>query len=227
MIGQDRLLTKLKIEGFSDREMGLLSSQGRIEAMYNPDALQLNYQINYAPNAGMDATVKSNYYQQAQPGNLDLELIFDARMPENRIPIERQIIRLKLLCCGVSAEKREPNFLKVTWGKLQMGSGAIRDFAGRATNFTINYSIFDRDGTPLRASVRLALIEDASLSLQSQESLHASTTSLISVPDNTPLSMMALGAGVGAARTLDYLSLAASNDLNSLRAFEPGQHLVL
>ncbi|MPY24384.1 hypothetical protein [Shewanella sp. YLB-07] len=228
MIGQDRLLTKLRIEGFSEREMKPSSSQGSVEAMYNPDALQLNYHMAYVPNTFMDTDVQSNYYQQAHPGNLDLELIFDARMPGNWRSIEQQITQLKLLCCTVNAESKEPHFLKVTWGKLPMGSGAIRDFAGRATNFTINYSFFDRDGTPLRASVRLALVEDASLSLQqAQQSLQAPTQSLMSVPDNTPLSMIASSAAVGVAGELDYLSLAASNDLSSLRAIDPGQYLVL
>jgi hypothetical protein len=219
MIRRDNFLTKLKIEAYVDREMR--ESVGSITAMYNPDALQLNYQTDYTPTEFINSDVQSNYYQLAHPGKLDLELIFDARMPESSTSIERQLAELKFFCCTVNAESNEPHFLAVSWGKLSMGAGTLRNFAGRAINFTVNYSSFDRDGTPLRATVRLALVEDSSLLLQkAQQSLQAPMTKMMAVTDGASLPMVAANSKG------NYLTLAKNNGLDSLRAIEPGQILV-
>lgn len=221
----ERSLTRLTIQAYTDREMK--KTAGTITAMYNPDALQLNYQTEYTPDIFINSDTQSNSYRMAHPGKLDLELVFDARMPGNTTPIEQQLTRLHSLCYAVDPVSSEPNFLKVSWGQMSMGGAGQRNFAGRATDLTLNYTFFDRDGTPLRATASLTLTADASLVLQSaQQVLQAPPVAVLTVPDMVSLPLLAAFSGAVLKGGIDYLTLASCNDLDNLNAIEPGQTLV-
>lgn len=220
----ERSLTRLTIQAYTDREMK--KTAGTITAMYNPDSLQLNYQTEYTPDTFINSDTQSNSYRTAYPGKLDLELVFDARMPGNTTPIEQQLTRLHSLCYAVDPVSSEPHFLQVSWGKMSMGGAGQRSFAGRATGFTLNYTLFDRDGAPLRATASLTLTADASLVLQNaQQTLQAPPVAVLTVPDMVPLPLLAVIGGALLKGGMDYLTLASSNDLDSLDAIEPGQTL--
>ncbi|WP_455872282.1 CIS tube protein [Serratia proteamaculans] len=220
----ERSLSRLTIRAYADREMK--KRVGAVTAMYNPDILQLNYQTQYEPNRYINDNKQSNTYRASSPGGLNLELVFDARMPGNTKPLEEQLTELNTLCSAVNSASGEPNFLAVSWGRMPMGGGDGRDFTGRATDFRVNYSQFDRDGTPLRASVLLSLTADASLVLQkAEQALKSPPVAVISVPDESSLPLIAAQSGSVLKGGMDYLTLADSNDLDSLNAIEPGQIL--
>ncbi|KWI32625.1 hypothetical protein WM04_13505 [Burkholderia ubonensis] len=221
----ERSLSKLTIRGYSDREMSNFA--GAVVAMFNPDSLRLSYRTQYTPNYFINSDAQSNAYLSSRPGALELELILDARMPGNRRPLEAQLTELHELCYAVEPVSSEPHFLSVSWGKLPMGGAAGGDFAGRCTDFSISYTLFDRDGTPLRATVSLSLTADASLILQNAKANQKSpSVTMLSVPDESSLALIAALLGASLKGGIDYLTLADSNDLDSLHAIEPGQTLV-
>ncbi|MEZ9360306.1 hypothetical protein AB4175_10535 [Vibrio cyclitrophicus] len=225
---QDGFLNKLRLEAYSDREMNKFV--GSVETMYNPDSLLLNYRTDYVAFNSVNSDIKSNTFRQAQPGTLDVELLFDSRMPENRWceSIEAKVAKLKLFCNAINSETNEPHFLSVSWGKLPMGSSTTRDFLGRATNLSINYTLFERNGAPVRAVARITLVEDRSLLLQrAQEILQAPILKVLSVGDKATMSQLAHDSQATGEGEVDYLSLAQNNDLNSLRDLEAGQTLLI
>lgn len=220
----ERSLSKLTIRGYTDREMK--QPVGSVAAMYNPDSLRLNYRTQYTSNSFISSDTQSNTYQSSSPGALHLELIFDARMPGNIRPLDMQLTELHELCYAVDPASREPHFLAVSWGKLSVGGAAGREFMGRTTDFSVSYTLLDRDGTPLRASISLSLSADTSLVLQNaKQSLQSPPVAVISVPDASSLSLIAAQSGALLKGGMDYLTLADSNDLDSLNAIEPGQTL--
>lgn len=220
----ERKLTKLTIKAYSDREMRKLV--GATKAMYNPNALQLNYQTQYEPKRYINDSTQSNIYRLSNPSKLNIELVFDATMPGNSKKLEDRLKKLNKLCCAVNSSTGEPNFLSISWGRMAMGGTEGRIFAGRATDFVVNYTLFDRDGTPLRANVSLALAADSSLALQKAKLGQLSPQKVVfSVPDKSSLSMVASMGGKTLKGGIDPLTLADSNDLDSLNGLKPGQIL--
>ncbi|AWK41564.1 MULTISPECIES: hypothetical protein [Photorhabdus] len=217
----ERGLSKLTLTAFKDREGKI--SVGSLQAMYNPDAIQLDYQTHYQQDESVNHTRKSSHYVSSPPAGLSLVLLFDASMPGNNIPVETQLTTLKALC-AVDPSTHVPHFLKIKWGKMRWENKSY--FAGRASGLTINYTLFDRDATPLRASATLSLVADESFVIQATEQqLKSPPVTTVSVTDMLTLPLIALGAGASLASGIDYLSLAWQNDLDNLDDFTPGQTL--
>ncbi|MCQ4054441.1 hypothetical protein [Aeromonas sp. SG16] len=222
----ERSLAKLTVRGYLDREMR--NSVGSVMAMYNPDSLRLNYKANYSGNDFINSDVQSNTYVTSSPGHLYLELIFDARMPGNNLSVEDKLSALHELCYSVSPQTREPNFLSISWGKLLVGGAAGRDFNGRCNDYSVNYTLFERDGTPLRATVALSIMADSSMVLQqAMTNLKSPHKALVTVPDMSNLPMLATHSAALVRGAGDYLDLANSNNLDNLYASEPGQTLIV
>lgn len=217
----ERGLSKLKIEAWKDRE-GKIAA-GSLTTMFNPDSLRLVYQTQFNTSEAINKTVQSNRFVSSQPAGLNLTLLFDARMPGNTATIESQLATLKALC-AVDAATNAPYFLKISWGKMRWENKGY--FAGRASGLTMDYSLFDRDATPLRASAQLALVADESFVVQeAEQQLRAPTRSVMTVPDLASLSLIAISARATLAQPVSYLDLAWQNDFDTLDDFSAGQRI--
>ncbi|MCC8421449.1 CIS tube protein [Photorhabdus thracensis] len=217
----ERNLSRLTLTAFKDREGK--TTVGSLQAMYNPDAIQLDYQTRYHQDESVNSASQSSRYVLSQPAGLSLILLFDATMPGNNTPVEKQLATLKALC-AVDASTKVPHFLKIKWGKMRWENKGY--FAGRASGLSIDYTLFDRDATPLRASATLSLVADESFVIQATEQqLKSPPVTAVSVTDMLSLPLIALGAGASLAGGIDYLSLAWQNGLDNLDDFTPGQTL--
>lgn len=217
----ERGLAKLTIHAWKDRE-GKIPA-GSMSVMYNPESIQLEYETRYRTDDTINKAAQSNRYMLSEPVNLNLNLLFDSQMPGNTTPVETQLATLKSLC-AVNAATESPCFLRITWGKMRWESKGW--FAGRASGLAVDYTLFDRDATPLRATVRLSLVADESFVIQQTEkSQKALTSALIDVPDLATLPQLALSAATTLTDSVDYLSLAWDNDLDNLDDFQPGGYL--
>ncbi|CDH32127.1 hypothetical protein KKJ06_03745 [Xenorhabdus bovienii] len=217
----ERGLAKLTINGYKDREGKIRA--GTVQAMYNPDSLQLDYQTDYQQSQAINSEKQSSLYVQAKPAGLSLELIFDATMPGNKTPVEAQLMQLKQLC-SVDATSNETRFLQIKWGKMRWDNRGY--FAGRAKNLSVSYTLFDRDATPLRARVILTLVADKSLVLQeTEQNLKSPAKIALRVQDGVSLSLMAASTASTLSGGVDYLTLAWQNGLDNLNGFVPGEIL--
>lgn len=219
----ERKLSKLNIKAYSDREMK--NSVGNVSAMYNPNSLRMSYSNQYKTIKPINQ-IQFNQFVSSALDSLNLELIFDARMPGNDFSLDMQIKEFHLLCYASNPTCNAPNFLAISWGKLSIGGEIGRDYIGRVTNFSVNYTLFDRDGSPLRASIYLTLASDPSLIQQmALDKLKSPPLAVVSVPDAASLPIIALQAGAVLRGGIDYLSLAHCNDLDCLYDIEPGKIL--
>ncbi|PMY29140.1 MULTISPECIES: hypothetical protein [Pseudomonas] len=211
-------LAKLTITAFSDREMK--SKVGEIKAMYNPASIQLSYHTDFTEDSFINRDADISKYQKARPGGLNLELLFDARLPGNNVSLDSQLANLRALCCDVDSKNNAPRFLQVRWGKMSWNGNGY--FAGRMANLVLGYTLFDRDATPLRAKATLSLRADKSLEAQSLSfDSSKADMSIVTVPDVSPLALIA------AASAVDYLALAVTNGLDNLDDTQPGGTLVV
>lgn len=213
---------KMQLIAYADREM--TRPVGSLSVMYNPDALAFSYHTDYTPDTFVNTNRQSNRYVQTRPGGLTLELLFDGKMPGNRKTVDWQLSELKALCYDVNPAGGEPRYLQVKWGAMRwIGRGY---FSGRISTMSIRYTLFDRDATPVRASVTLELTADGSLSLQEAvNQLQAPEKAVVTVPDQTPFPMTVSKAGSELPDPPDYLETAAANDLDSLDGCKPGDTL--
>ncbi|ROP62296.1 hypothetical protein EDF81_0781 [Enterobacter sp. BIGb0383] len=217
----ERGLSKLTIGAWKDRE-GKIPA-GKMSAMYNPESIQLDYQTRFRTEETINKASQSNRYVIAEPVGLSLNLLFDSQMPGNTTPVESQIAMLKSLC-AVNAATESPCFLRISWGKMRWENKGW--FAGRANDLSVAYTLFDRDATPLRATVRLSLVADESFVIQQTElNQQSPAQALLGVPDLASLPQMALTASATLADSVDYLSMAWDNDLDNLDDFQPGDYL--
>ncbi len=218
-------LSKLKLTSFKDREHRV--KIGSMQVMYNPESLDLRYDIDYDADNYLNGSLRSNHYQQARPGGLQLDLLFDASLPGNVQSVESQLSTLQGLCCEVSPGTMETPYVKVEWGSMHWHG---KDhFSGRVASLQVRYNRFDRKATPMRATAHLSLVADGSLVLQESElgKLTVQQTSM-SVPDMSFLPMVVAAAAtiVGAVGAYDYLAMAIANDLDSFDAIQAGDILV-
>lgn len=217
----NRGLSKLTITGWKDRE-GKVEA-GRLQADFNPETLQLDYNNSYETTDALNSKTQSSRYVRSAPSGLSLTLLFDGQIAGQKHSVEQQLTLLKTLC-GQDAATESPYFLKLSWGKLRWGSCGY--FAGRASGLSVNYTLFDRDATPLRATATLTLVADQSVVLQdAARDLKAPSRKILSVPALATLPLMAANAVGNMHDSVDYLSLAWQNGLDSLDDFRPGDLL--
>ncbi|WP_342323010.1 hypothetical protein AAEY27_00435 [Kosakonia sp. BYX6] len=219
----DRSLAKLTISAWKDRE-GKIPA-GKMQVMYNPESIQLDYQTRYSTEETINKSVQTNRYVISEPSGLGLNLLFDADLPGNSTSIESQMEMLKFLC-AVDASTDTPHFLQITWGNMRWENKGY--FAGRASELSINYTLFDRNAAPLRATARLLLVADASIVIQNAEKqLLSPTSTLLNIADKATLALMAVSAAASLAANIDYLSLAWQNDMDNLDDFSIGGSLLV
>ncbi|MGI4857599.1 MAG: hypothetical protein ACRYHA_11945 [Janthinobacterium lividum] len=202
---------------------------GTVEAMYNPGEIALDYAASYQERRALNDISNANVFIDAPPGTLSVQLVFDGQLPGSRTSVDARLTELRQLCGIIDGVSRQTRYLKVQWGKLGWHGDGY--FAGRMQQLAIRYTLFDRDGSPLRATASLTLIEDRDPDLQrARHGLTAQHFPVAQVPAATPLPLIATAAmsvsgDMADKAPVDYLTLALANDLDHLDALVPGQML--
>jgi hypothetical protein len=225
-------LEKLKIEAFSARERTAATSIGTFEAMFNPTSISQRYANRYSGKGGSTGRHVARF-AAVLPATLNLQLLLDGTGVDQiglltlfgaSKSVGDRIDEFMRLCYRVNADAHEPNFLKVTWGKFnrQMSGDGFR---GRLESVSINYTSFDRDGSPMRAQLDVAITSDdamdrqgSGLNLSSPDLTHSR---IVRSGDTLPLLTSEV---YGSPKRL--IAVARANNLDQFRALEEGRELV-
>lgn len=219
-------LSKLTITAYPDREQIIAPNRDDVmEVIYNPTTILLSYQNRYETLHRLDSATQKAAHYQSDLGGLTLDLILDGTLPGNRRTVNDQLDQLNRICNDPRGEHAEPRFLRITWGRMQWHGRSY--FAGRMTSMSVQHTLFDRSGMPLRASVTLSLVADESTVLQnSRRESGTPKKARIQVMGQSSLPLLAAGVGsVVGSSAVDYLSLAQANNLDHLDDQEPGSTL--
>ena len=238
-------LQKLLIEAFGNEER--TRPAGRFEAMFNPDSLSQNYRNINSHLQGLITSGRANKYILSSPTTLNLTLILDdtgvtgygltkaaaAGASALGLPLSSGIDALDnaLADAGKSLNDRltelltlvqkydgdlhQSRFLKVTWGSR------IDGFECFLESMDINYTLFARNGDPLRAEVHLNLVEDKSAKKRKAEEATSSPdlTRFLAVNGSDTLPHLAQGIYGDAAY---YIQLAQVNGYDNFRSLREG-----
>jgi hypothetical protein len=126
-----------------------------VAAQYNPSQLERTKQVSWKQHEVADPDAQVLEYTGRQPRTLTLELLFDGY--ETRTSVEGFVADLEDLMDAVhldNLELRRPHFCVIAWGDR-----GIRPFRCVIESLVTKYSVFDKDGVPLRATCTLKVTE--------------------------------------------------------------------
>ncbi len=224
-------LTKLTIQAFSDEKRK--SPAGRnheFEVMFNPSSLKMQYTSQFQEQEVLGSSSSQARYSRSRANALSIKLIIDGTGVSSYglsnaydlgyDDVATQVDRFLGLCYRMNGDIHEPNFLRLIWGKGPLGSG----FDCRLRSVDINYTSFNRDGSPLRAELAATFVEhldaDKLANQERTSSPDLTHTRTVKHGDTLPLLCREI---YGSAEY--YLRVAQANELDDFRNLTPGQEL--
>lgn len=146
-------LEKLMIKAF-DKPDYAEPHIGEFSAYVNPNEITLSYEIEYHPDQGAGTTNSRMEFKKAKPGDLSLVFFIDGTGANgNLIDVQKKIEEFQTVT-GYSGNIHRPNYLKVTWGKLQVKRCVLK-------SASIAYKLFTPNGIPLRAVITAVFTDNS------------------------------------------------------------------
>ncbi len=234
-------LTKLKIVSFSDEETAENKKEKEFELQINPEQYKKTFKIAYASNPTPGDVGSSAEFELVEPEQLVLDFTIDgtgvvnndlgvlgglagaaAAMASPLIGddttsfVTDKITELKDVVYGFQGTIHRPPFVKVVWGEDL--------FTGVLVNLDITYTLFQPDGTPLRAKINATFKEQVP---QPQQELRKDTSS----PDLTHVRTVNEGDTIHLMTEriyedpIHYLEVARVNNITNFRKLKTGTTL--
>ena len=217
MILDNAQVAKLNVTPFYD-EMFLNRVGSVWQALFNPTQLALARKNKYNKTPSQGAKAPDTSYAGGDPDQLTLDLFFDGTGVLEQAESVSERVDAFLDLIDFHGEEHEPYRLKVQWGNFV--------FHGVLTQADVTYTLFDRNGEPLRATVKATFMEVKSPAQRRAEERRAS-------PDLYQTWLVSDGDRIDLIANKVYgdpkwwRPLAAANELRNPRVLEVGSVLLL
>ncbi|MBL3570527.1 peptidoglycan-binding protein [Rhodovulum sulfidophilum] len=220
-------MTKLKITRCEIQGGDIVKMSGDsniFTATINPARFKRKYKTRFSGIDRDGAIGKSKpvpKFDRSDPEHLTLTLTLDGTgvVPDAaNTTVSAQIEKLRSIAYSYDGDDHQPNPVEVEWG------GGLSDFQGRLTGLDVDYTLFQADGTPLRATVEMTFIEAITEEKEAKESNDKSPdmTHVLQVREGDTLPLMCQRVYKDVTR---YLEIARANDLDDFRDLTPGMLL--
>lgn len=145
-------MSKIQITAYTDK--GFSKTDGKpLVLQINPKAFNLKKGIHYQENRQAGDNSASGVFDRYDGEKLSLEILIDCT---GVVPGTKEndnaylkVDQLEKLVYAYKGEAHRPAFVEVAWGDLI--------FKGQTTKFEVDYTLFDKNGVALRATVKLEL----------------------------------------------------------------------
>ncbi|AOS64296.1 CIS tube protein [Actinoalloteichus hymeniacidonis] len=196
----------------------------RVPFQFNPNRLSLTKSTEWRRSPSrMAGEAALPEFVGSGPRSLSVEIFMDATATHDT-SVEDRVEKL-MLGCVPTPKSLDNNKPASPWVRFEWGTARTTTFNGVLTSFSVEYSLFDVDGTPLRASCSLG-IEEASgeTPLQNPTSggEDARRTHLVVAGDSLPL-LAFREYGVATA----WRIIAQANEIDDPMELRPGSELLL
>ncbi len=206
-------------------------------AMFNPESYALSYENVYGREQGINTSARTARYAMSKPERLNLKIILDGsgvhtlgltniigggaralgfNNSMGKGDVYKQVQRFLELTSYMDGKLHEPKYLTLKWGDLV--------FKCRLNTVTVNYSLFDNSGIPLRAELDTSFLGDIEQSERLKKERKSSPDlthyRVVGAHDKLPLMCEKI---YGVAQY--YLEVAKINNLNDFRNLRPGQEI--
>ncbi len=199
-----------------------------VTVLFNPNSYSITKTVSWSPPSTAGGERTGTARQTTAPvltfggggsRQLTLELFFDVTEPIDGIPVDdvRQETDKVVALTRIGSDQKPPPICQVAWGKMPSKDFP---FIGVITNLTQRFTLFDSDGTPLRANLTVALTEFRDPELDQRETDPELTTRSVKRGDT----LSSIAGEVYQDPTL-WRIIAAANQIDNPRQIEPGQVL--
>ncbi|MCW3084476.1 MAG: peptidoglycan-binding protein [Bacteroidetes bacterium] len=136
------------------------------QPVYNPTEFSVSYNNTYDEGQQANSGDSTKKFVSFSPRTLSMELFFDGTgaSPSNSLinsiginTVDLQIKAFLALAFTLDKEKHEPHFVTVVWGSFILN--------GVFTTADVSYTMFEPDGRPLRATIKIEIEETIATSL--------------------------------------------------------------
>jgi nucleoid-associated protein YgaU len=128
----------------------------KLDCLFNPKDFSVTKSNSWESKAAPGKTAAKPTFGGGQPRELTLQLLFDATLLTPQVSVKD--VSAKLFDAmnaskneGGAKNKSRPPTLTFTWGAFS--------FEGVTKSLTVQYQLFRADGEPIRADVKLALMQ--------------------------------------------------------------------
>lgn len=219
-------LEKLKIQVFSDRErIGSPLPGQTFEVMFNPESYSQSYENVFQKTQAINTSGSEAKYAMSKPSDLSLKLIIDGtgvstygitNVLGGKMDVYKKVEDFLQKTSYMDGKTHEPKFLIIAWGKL--------NFKCRLKSVTVNYTLFDNSGIPLRAELNTVFVSDIEnkqrLKKENKNSPDLTHWRIVQSHDTLPLMCEEI---YGTPHY--YIQVAKANKLDKFRDLVPGQEL--
>lgn len=221
-------LSKLTIQGYSDSKRSEKLGK-EIEVQYNPESLSIKHESSFQNKQGIATSSAQARFSHSRSKLLNISLVVDGtnvgyfgiELLKHQPTVGERIKEFLETCYKVQGKTHEPAYLRLSWDQSVIGPG----FDCRLQSVDINYTAFDRDGSPLHATLAAVFVEDIDpekkASLDKLSSPDLSHRRVVKAGDTLPLLCREI---YGSAE--HYLRVAEVNGLDDLRVLEVGRELI-
>lgn len=215
-------LEKMEIHAFSDSEMQNKMPGSPMKVFINPESYTRDYKLKFSEDKGQGSNGAHLKYEYTEPSEMSFEFLFDCTgiIDSNpRNDISADIVAFKKLVYDFDGDNHQPSYVELAWGKL----GEL--FKGRLTALTIQYKLFNSDGSPLRALVKAnfkgSISDKEQAAANKKESPDLTHLRVVKAGDTLPLLCERIYED-----PKYYLQVAKINRLGNFRQLKPGMELV-
>lgn len=191
---------------------------------FNPNSFTITTKINYNPPKAKGQEGGDPTFQDIPPMEFNIEFTIDgsgvARSGTANDKYVRDQIRKfrEVTGSNINGKIHRPNYLTLLWGTIHIDCVL--------TSLNIVYTLFARDGVPLRAKVTCGFIErissrktNADMRLES-----ADLTTIFTIEEGDTIPLIAYEKYEDASY---YFQLARVNKMKSFRRVAPGSKIIL
>ncbi len=130
---------------------GIKEAAETFEALINPETYTIEYKVKTSDTQGQGTSGTHTKFEYTLPEELSFEFLFDNTGIIDGKPkpdgIFEDVLAFRRLLTEYRGKSHEPYHLKLVWGNLL--------FRGRAIEVGVTYKLFNPDGQPIRAVVRV------------------------------------------------------------------------
>lgn len=206
----------------------------------NPASYSLNKRINYQTVAPMGSQESTANYNNSGPTTLQFELVFDgtgvidtaslldeiplagaiasAFSEDKELTVYEQILKFENIVYQLDGEIHQPNKVQILWGKLQ--------FEGALVSINYSYTLFQPDGSPLRAKANCTF-QGTKTAEQIAREMNLGSPDLTHVREISEGDTLPLLAQKIYGNPELYLEIARVNKLINFRRLQAGTRVAL
>ena len=226
--GQEGKLVKMKISACEDTAPYAATGE-EYEVLINPEKIVRKFETVYDDTQAEGTTGTDLRFRRQKPQVFNLELLFDGTgvVANDKLPltgilppmpekVSDQVGRFKQIVLEYDGTRHSPNLVQIQWGDFL--------FKGKLKDVTFTYTLFNPDGTPLRAKAECKFVEsiDDELRVARERSESPDLTHIRAVKEDDSLPLMANRIYQDPAY---YMEVAKVNKLKSVRNLRTGDRI--